>query len=196
MELSSLQDLWIEELRDLYSAENQLIKALPKMAKAATNSELRRGFEKHLAETKVHAERLEQIFDKLGKSPKGKTCKAMKGLVEEGKEVMEEDMEDEVMDAALIAAAQRVEHYEIAGYGTARTWARMIGLDAHADVLQTTLDEEEETDRLLTDVAEAMVNARALEGGDREVQRSASRESGSSNTGGSRRSSQGDEARA
>ena len=161
MELSTLQDLWIEELRDLYSAENQLIKALPKMAKAATNDQLRQGFEKHLAETKVHAERLEQIFDKLGKSPKGKTCKAMKGLVEEGKEVMEEDMEDEVMDAALIAAAQRVEHYEIAGYGTVRAYAELLGDNQSAKLLQKTLDEEGATDKKLTALAESTINVEA-----------------------------------
>jgi ferritin-like metal-binding protein YciE len=161
MEMSSLQDLWIEEMRDLYNAENQLIKALPKMAKAATNDQLRQGFETHLEETRGHVERLEQIFEKLGKSPKGKTCKAMKGLVEEGKEVMEEDMEDEVMDAALIAAGQKVEHYEIASYGTVRSYAELLGDNEAARLLQQTLDEEGATDKKLTKLAESTINVEA-----------------------------------
>src|SRR4051812_8807098 len=127
MKLEDLQDLFVDQLKDLYSAENQLAKALPKMAKAATNEELKNAFTTHLEETKGHAERLTQIFEKLGASPRGKKCKAMEGLIEEGKEAMEEDAEPEVMDAALIAAAQRVEHYEIAGYGTVRAYAELMG---------------------------------------------------------------------
>src|SRR5689334_25432751 len=127
MKLDNLRELYVEELKDLYNAENQLVKALPKMAKAATSIALKQGFEKHLKETKVHVERLETIFDDLGESPKGKKCKAMEGLVEEGAEVIDEDADDDVRDAALIAAAQRVEHYEIAGYGCVRTYAQLLG---------------------------------------------------------------------
>ena len=161
MKLETLQDLYVEELKDLYSAENQILKALPQMASAAASPQLKAGFEEHLSQTREHVSRLEQIFDKLGKSPKGKTCKAMKGLVEEGKEVMEEDMEDEVMDAALIAAAQRVEHYEIAGYGTVRTFAQRLGHQQAAQLLQQTLDEEADTDKKLTALAERSINPRA-----------------------------------
>jgi ferritin-like metal-binding protein YciE len=152
--LNSLQDLLIHELKDLYSAETQLVKALPKMAKAATSSDLKAGFEKHLEETKVHAERLEEIMDQFDESPKGKTCKAMKGLIAEGEETIGEDAEDSVKDAALIAAAQRVEHYEIAGYGTARTFAQLLGHKDAAELLQATLDEEAATNEALTALAE------------------------------------------
>jgi len=154
MQLATLEDLFMGELKDLYSAENQLIKALPKMAKAATSKELKAGFEKHLEQTKVHAERLEQICEALDVSPKGKKCKAMEGLVEEGAEVIEEDAEPEVRDAALIAAAQRVEHYEIAGYGCVRTYAKLLGNDEAMKLLQQTLDEEGATDKQLTKLAE------------------------------------------
>lgn len=154
MELESLRDLYVEELKDLYSAESQLIKALPKMAKAATSKALKAGFEKHLKETRVHAERLEGIFKKLGVSPGGKKCKAMQGLIEEGDEVISEDAEAEVKDAALIAAAQRVEHYEMAGYGCVRTYAELMGEKQAAKVLQKTLDEEGATDKRLTGLAE------------------------------------------
>ena len=122
-----LKELYIDELKDLYNAENQLVKALPKMAKAASSDKLRQGFEEHLEQTKNHVQRLEKIFQTLGESPKGKKCKGMEGLIEEGSEVMEEDYEGSVMDAALIGAAQRVEHYEIAGYGTVRTMAETLG---------------------------------------------------------------------
>ncbi|MGC3967729.1 MAG: ferritin-like domain-containing protein [Pirellulales bacterium] len=160
MKIASLRELYIEELKDLYNAENQLVKALPKMAKAATSTALRKGFEKHLKETKTQVERLETIFDALGESPKGKKCKAMEGLIEEGSEVMEEDMEPEVMDAALIAAAQRVEHYEIAGYGCVRTYAKLLGETKAAKLLQLTLDEEGATDKSLTELA-AEINVEA-----------------------------------
>ena len=164
MEMEDLRDLYIEELRDLYNAEKQLVRALPKMAKSASDDQLKQAFETHLEETKGHVERLEQIFEKLGKKPGGKTCKAMQGLVEEGKEMMEEDAEPEVLDAALIAAAQRVEHYEIAGYGTVRTYARLLGDEQAAKLLQKTLDEEGETDKKLTDLAESSINLEAMQG--------------------------------
>jgi len=162
MKLDSLQKLYVEELRDLYSAENQILKALPKMAKAASSPELKRAFEEHLEQTKGQVDRLEQIFKTLGKSPKGKTCKAMEGLVEEGSELMEEDADPAVLDAGLIAAAQRVEHYEIAGYGTVRTYANILEDREAAELLQQTLDEEGETDKKLTDLAESLINVEAM----------------------------------
>jgi ferritin-like metal-binding protein YciE len=161
--LKSLEVLLQQEIKDLYSAENQLVKALPKMAKAATSPELREAFETHLEETKVHAERLEEVAKLLETTPKGKVCKAMQGLVEEGSEVIEEDGEGSVKDLALIGAAQKVEHYEIAGYGTARALAEALGLDEVVELLQTTLDEEGTTDKLLTGLAEDIVPM-ALEG--------------------------------
>jgi ferritin-like metal-binding protein YciE len=161
MKLDSLETLYIEELRDLYNAENQLVKALPKMVKAASSPELKQGFEDHLEQTKEHVERLDEIFEKLNKKPSGKTCHAMKGLIEEGSEIIAEGGEDFVVDAALIAAAQKVEHYEIAGYGTVRTWAEMLGDDDAAELLQQTLDEEGETDKKLTELAEEIVNVQA-----------------------------------
>ena len=148
--------MFVEELKDLYSAENQLLKALPKMAKAATSKALKAGFEKHLKQTEGHVARLEQVCESLGVSPKGKKCKAMEGLVEEGSEVIEEDAEPEVKDAALIAAAQRVEHYEIAGYGCVRTYAELLGNSKAAKLLQQTLDEEGDTDKSLTKLAESI----------------------------------------
>ena len=156
MQLSSLEDLLVEELKDLYRAENQLLKAIPKMAKAATSKELKAGFEKHLKQTQGHVDRLEQVCELMDVSPKGKKCKAMEGLIEEGAEVIEEDAEPEVKDAALIAAAQRVEHYEIAGYGCVRTYAKLLGNDKAAKLLQQTLDEEGDTDKALTKLAETI----------------------------------------
>ena len=156
MHLSSLEDLFVEELKDLYSAETQLLKAIPKMAKAATSKALKAGFEKHLKQTEGHVERLEKVGKDLGVSLKGKKCKAMEGLVEEGAEVIEEDAEPEVKDAALIAAAQRVEHYEIAGYGCVRTYATLLGNAKAAKLLQQTLDEEGDTDKALTKLAESI----------------------------------------
>jgi ferritin-like metal-binding protein YciE len=164
MEIDTLQELLIDEMRDIYSAENQITKALPKMAKKASNPQLKKAFETHLKETENHAKRLQQIFDKLGKKPTGKKCAAMEGLVEEGKEMMAEDMDDETMDAALIAVAQKVEHYEIASYGTVRTWAQAIGDDQTAKLLQQTLDEEGKTDKLLTELAESSINVEAAQG--------------------------------
>ena len=155
MALESLNDLFVEQLRDLYDAENQLIKALPKMAEGANSDELRQGFEEHLEQTKGHAQRIEQIFEQLGEKVKGKKCKGMEGLIKEGDETLEEDISDEnVQDAAIIAAAQRVEHYEIAGYGTARTFANLLGEDEAASLLEQTLEEEKETDAKLTELAE------------------------------------------
>jgi ferritin-like metal-binding protein YciE len=164
MKLDSLQKLYVSELRDLYSAENQILKALPKMAKAAAAPELQEGFQVHLNETKDQVARLEKIFEKLGQSPKGKKCKAMEGLLDEGAELMKEDAEPEVLDAGLIAAAQRVEHYEMAGYGTVRTYARLLNEKEAERLLQETLDEEAQTDKKLTDLAETLVNAKALSG--------------------------------
>ncbi|MDR3623444.1 MAG: ferritin-like domain-containing protein [Paludisphaera borealis] len=161
MKLESLKELYIEELRDIYSAEKQITKALPKMAKAASSPDLQAAFKEHLEQTKVHVERLEQIFEQLGTSPKGKTCKAMEGLVEEGSELMEEDAEPEVLDAGLIAAAQRVEHYEIAAYGTVRTYAELLKEKKAVGLLQETLDEEGETDKKLTELATSLVNLEA-----------------------------------
>jgi ferritin-like metal-binding protein YciE len=163
MSMDSLKDLYIDELKDLYNAENQLLKALPKMAKKASAPELKKAFQDHLAQTEGHVTRLEKIFKKLGEKPTGKTCKAMKGLVEEGKEVIEEDGDGSVLDAALIGAAQRVEHYEMAGYGVVRTFASLLGEDEAQDLLQRTLNEEGETDKKLTALAETVINVEASE---------------------------------
>jgi ferritin-like metal-binding protein YciE len=161
MKLDSLEKLYIDELRDLYNAENQLLKALPKMAKHASHQELKQAFETHLDQTKEHVERLDEIFEELDEKPTGKTCKAMKGLIEEGSEFLDADGDESVLDAALIAAAQRVEHYEIAAYGTVRTFANMLGENEAAELLQQTLNEEGETDKLLTGLAESVVNVEA-----------------------------------
>jgi ferritin-like metal-binding protein YciE len=163
MKLKSLEDLLHHELKDLYSAETQLVKALPKMAKAATNAELKAGFEEHLEQTKAQVERLEKIGEELDMKLGGHTCKAMQGLIEEGEELIDEDAEPSVRDAGLIGAAQRVEHYEIAGYGTARCLAETLGHDEVAELLQQTLDEEKETDEKLTELAESAVNIEAAE---------------------------------
>ena len=149
MTKNSLKELYVEELKDLFSAENQLTKALPKMAKAASSDELRQGFEEHLEQTRGHVERLQQIFETLGEKGTGKKCLGMEGLVKEGTEIMGEDFEDAMMDAALISAAQRVEHYEIAGYGCVRIFARLLGDEKAAELLQQTLDEEAEADKKL-----------------------------------------------
>jgi ferritin-like metal-binding protein YciE len=161
MEHQALKELYIDELRDIYNAENQLVKALPKMAKAANSDELRTGFEEHLQQTRGHVQRLEQIFKDLGEKASGKKCKAMEGLVSEGAEVMGEDYEEDVMDAALISAAQRVEHYEIAAYGTVRTYAELLGEDNAVQLLEQTLEEEKETDQKLTDMA-GEINVKAM----------------------------------
>jgi ferritin-like metal-binding protein YciE len=167
MEHQALKELYIDELKDIYNAENQLVKALPKMAKAANSEELRTGFEAHLEQTRGHVQRLEQIFKELGEKPSGKKCRGMEGLVAEGQEMMGEDFEDDVMDAALISAAQRVEHYEIAAYGTVRTYAELLGEDTAAQLLEQTLEEEKETDQKLTDMA-SEINVRAMGEGSEE----------------------------
>jgi len=161
MKLDTLRDLLVAELKDIYSAENQILKALPKMAGAATSTQLKTAFETHLKETEGQVKRLEQVFEKLGRSPSGKTCKAMQGLVEEGNELLKEDADPEVLDAALIAAAQKVEHYEIASYGTVRTYAAQLGDADICALLQQTLDEEGATDKKLTQLAEGCVNLAA-----------------------------------
>jgi ferritin-like metal-binding protein YciE len=154
MKMESLEDLYVAELKDLFSAENQLVKALPKMVKAATSKELKQGFQHHLKQTKQHVARLKKVFADLDAAPRGKKCKAMEGLLKEGQEVINEDADPDVKDAALIAAAQRVEHYEIAGYGCVRTYARILGREQAAELLQQTLNEEGETDKTLSELAE------------------------------------------
>jgi ferritin-like metal-binding protein YciE len=161
MKLDSLEALYVEELRDIYDAENQLVKALPKMAKHASSSRLKQAFKQHLEQTKSHVNRLEQIFENLDETPKAKTCKGMKGLIAEGSEMVKARGDERAVDAGLIAAAQRVEHYEIAAYGTARTFASTLGKTEHADLLQQTLDEEGETDKRFSELAEESINPRA-----------------------------------
>lgn len=160
MPKESLRELYVNELKDLYSAETQLVKALPKMAKASSNAELRQGFEEHLRQTSEHVSRLEQIFEALGEKPTGKKCVGMEGLVKEGAETIAEDYEGALMDAAIIGAAQRVEHYEIAGYGTVRAFAELLGENEHVSLLEQTLAEEKETDEKLTQLAE-QINSQA-----------------------------------
>ena len=163
MKLKSLHDLFVEELQDMYSAENMILKALPKMAEEATSTELRDGFEQHLEQTRGHVQRLDKIFDQLsGVDRQGKKCKGMEGILKDNKELLEADAEPEVLDAGMIAGAQRVEHYEIAGYGTVRTYARILGRDDWAQILEQTLDEEKETDAKLNQLAENInVDAKA-----------------------------------
>jgi ferritin-like metal-binding protein YciE len=166
--MNTLYDLFVDELKDLYSAERQLLKAIPRMMKGTTSDELRSAFETHLEQTEAQVERLEQVFERLEVSPRGKKCKAMEGLVEEGEEVLDLEGDGDVLDAAIIGAAQRVEHYEIAGYGTACAHAKALGYEDLASILGQTLQEEEETDRLLTQIAEGGINrmAAAMEGGE------------------------------
>jgi ferritin-like metal-binding protein YciE len=165
--LNSLRDLLIDELRDLHDAENRLVKALPKMAKAASHDELKEGFQEHLEQTRDHVDRLERCFKLLGEKARGKTCHAMKGLIEEGNEAVQEDAPDAIRDAKMIGAAQRIEHYEIAGYGTARAFAETLGETKVAGLLQETLDEEGETNKKLTAIAES-VNEEANAGSEME----------------------------
>jgi ferritin-like metal-binding protein YciE len=162
MELETLKDLYIHELKDLYSAEKQLTRALPKMAKAATDEQLADGFQKHLEQTEEHVNRLEQILESHDETTRGPKCKGMEGLIEEGKEIIEEDADEEVRDAGLISAAQRVEHYEMAGYGCARTYAELLGDAKGAQLLRTTLEEETVTDKKLTELAKTMINLKAV----------------------------------
>jgi ferritin-like metal-binding protein YciE len=167
MEHNALMELYLDELKDLYDAENRLVKALPKVAKAATSEKLRSAVEEHLEQTRGHVDRLKEIFDNLGEKASGKKCAGMVGILKEGEELMDEDYEGEVMDAALISAAQRVEHYEIAGYGTVRTWAELLGENEASSLLEKTLEEEKETDEKLTQLAEE-INVQAKEEGSEE----------------------------
>ena len=166
MKLDTLDKLYVDELRDIYNAENQLLKALPKMAKGASSPDLKNAFENHLRQTETHVERLEQIFAEFNESAKGKTCRAMKGLIEEGSEILKEDGDESVLDAGIIVAGQKVEHYEIAAYGSVRTFAKLLGQTKAADLLQATLDEESEANELLNELAEGIVNPEALIGGE------------------------------
>jgi ferritin-like metal-binding protein YciE len=161
--LKTLRDLLVHELRDIYSAETQLVKALPDMMDAASHEQLRACFEEHLEQTEAQVERLDEIFEILGDSPKGEPCKGMKGLVQEGDKMIDEDAEDAVRDAGLIAAAQRIEHYEIAAYGTARTFASILGEEEIVSLLSETLEEEKETDQELSDLAESVINVEAVD---------------------------------
>jgi ferritin-like metal-binding protein YciE len=161
MKLTSMHDLLVHELKDLLSAEKQLVKALPKMAKAASSESLRTAIESHLEETKNQVERLNKAFELMEKPARPQTCKAMQGLVEEAAELLEQDGEPSVKDAAMIAAAQRVEHYEMAGYGAARTFAEILGYTEIADLLQSTLDEEKAADEKLNQIAMGEINAQA-----------------------------------
>lgn len=194
MELDTLQALYLEGLRDLYSAENQILKALPKMRKAASNPQLQDAFNTHLAQTEEQVARLDRIFEELGESPRGKHCKGMEGLIEEGSDLMKEDADPDVLDAGLIASAQHVEHYEMAGYGTCRTYAELLGLDNQMELLQQTLNEEEETDQLLTELAMTSVNIAAMSGDEDDASDETEGEDadgGSSSRGGARSSGSG-----
>jgi ferritin-like metal-binding protein YciE len=166
MKLDTLQKLFLGELRDLYHAEGQLLEALPKMAEGATSEELKNAFETHLKETEEHVERLEEVFELLGETPRGKVCKAMKALIEEGSEILEEDGEDSVLDAGIIVAAQKVEHYEMAAYGSVCTFAEILEQDEVVQLLQATLDEETAANDLLNNLAKEIVNPETLTGGE------------------------------
>jgi ferritin-like metal-binding protein YciE len=161
MKTGTLEDLLTDELKDLYSAENQILKALPKMAKSAQSEELRMAFEEHLEQTKEQVRRIEQICEDINVSPRGKKCVGMEGLIEEGKEVMQEELDADSMDAGLIGAAQKVEHYEMAAYGTARAHARQLGFNRAVSLLEKTLEEEKTTDEKLTKLAENQINVQA-----------------------------------
>jgi ferritin-like metal-binding protein YciE len=163
-EFNNLNDLFLQQLEDLYDAENRLTKALPKMAEAASSPELRRAFQTHLQQTEEHVRRLQRIFEMLPHEPERETCAAMKGLIQEGEEMIDAKGDNQVRDAGLIAAAQRVEHYEMAGYGTVRSFAQQLGMQDVAQILQQTLDEEKETDEQLTEIAETAINAQASKG--------------------------------
>jgi ferritin-like metal-binding protein YciE len=163
MKLETLRDLLIHELKDLYSAEKQLVKALPKVAKAATDPDLKTGVEQHLEETKEHVNRLDQIFERLGTSNRGPKCKGMEGLIEESATLIEDEPDEEVLDAGLICGSQKIEHYEIAGYGSARAFAELLGEEEIMELLQQTLDEEKATDEKLTELALTAVNLAAAD---------------------------------
>jgi ferritin-like metal-binding protein YciE len=168
MQIDNLEKLFIDMLKDTYNAEKQIVRALPRMAKAATNDELREAFTTHLRQTEKQVERLEKVFKEVGKPAQGKRCAGMEGLLEEGKELLEEDVDEEVLDAGMIGAAQKVEHYEIAAYGTLKTYAQLLGHDQAVGLLEETLKEEKEADRILTQIAERTINVEAMQGGDRE----------------------------
>ena len=197
MQMDSLRELYVDELKDLYSAEKQLVKALPKMVKNATNPELQNAFAEHLQVTENQVARLEQIFEALGQSPRGKKCVGMEGLIEEAQELLEEDAQEDVLDAGLISKAQHVEHYEIAGYGTVRAYASTLGLTEQAELLQQSLDEEIEADKLLSELAESSINIEAAiadedeeaDESDREVGREVASENGRRARNGSRKRS-------
>ena len=161
MKMETLQDLFLDVIKDTYDAEQQITKALPKMVKAANNADLKAGFDEHLSQTENHVKRLEQVFEALGEKPTRKTCKGMKGLLEEGAELIKEDAEPDVLDAGLIAAAQKVEHYEISAYGTLIAYANSLGQKDVIELFQQTLDEEKDTDQKLTDLAEGEINVEA-----------------------------------
>lgn len=161
MEMNSLQDVFVDELRDLLNAEQRILKTLPKMAKKAGHRELQSAFQEHLEQTKGQVQRLEKIFESMGMAARGKRCKGIEGIIEEGQELVEESEDEDVTDAVLIGAAQKVEHYEIAAYGTVRTYAQLLGNTQAAKLLQQTLDEEKQTDRKLTELAEGNINAEA-----------------------------------
>jgi len=193
MEMESLKELYVDELKDLWSAETQITKALPKMMKAASNPKLKKAFNTHLKQTERHVKRLERIFKELDESPRGKKCVGMEGLIKEAQELIKEKPDADVLDAGLIAAAQHVEHYEIAGYGCVRTWARQMGEERQAELLQETLDEEEQTDRLLTELAESEINVEAEEEGEQGRTATRSRAKQGSKRGASRNGGSSDE---
>ena len=170
MQIETMQELYLDVLKDLYDAERQILKALPKMAKAANCEELRDGFQEHLSQTQTHVERLDQVFEQMGHTAKRKKCKAIEGLLEEGKELMDSASDPEVLDAGLIAAAQKVEHYEIATYGCARTYAELLDQGGATDLLQQTLDEEKMTDQKLTELAVSQINLEAADNGSEAAQ--------------------------
>jgi len=187
MKIDSLNTLLQEELKDIYDAEKRLVRALPKMAKAATSEELRQALQEHLEVTKGQVQRLEQAFELLGVPAKAKPCAGMKGLIEEGEEVMREDASDTLMDAAIIGAAQRVEHYEMAAYGTARTFAEKLGNDEVAQLLEETLNEEKETDQKLTEISEQLLQAMDQESGGEEMEEQQQRGSSRKKSSGSKK---------
>jgi ferritin-like metal-binding protein YciE len=175
MKMNTLKDLYLDELKDIYDAEQQIVKALPKMAKKANSEELRAALEQHLDQTQTQIERLEQIFEELGEKAKGEKCLATKGLIEEATKMMEDAEDDDTRDAAIIGSAQKVEHYEIATYGTLRTYAELLGFDEQAELLQETLDEEKETDENLTELAVSCINIEANEEDEEEEEESGNR---------------------
>lgn len=180
MKDGTLRELLVEQLKDMYNMESQLVKALPKMADAANSGDLSSAFEEHLEQTRGHVQRLEQAFDEMGVAAKGKKCVGMEGIIGEGKEMLEEDLAPDTLDAGIIGAAQKVEHYEIAAYGTARTHAQLLGLDRVAELLEQTLEEEKETDGRLSELAQE-INAEAQMGGEEAEEEGAGRRRSSGN---------------